>query len=163
MKISKKIFTLLLIIVCALSVIAVPSYANTYDSEKKTDDFTMIEGLTTIHGPEEFGEEQYGPKYEPVCGTYPSHRMMASGLGFVQKQDGSIYIWVGAAWQCTRCKLVMVTEGDLYWWGMTPIGRYATINYWPDDINNNGCYIYGAEHYGYTSENYLPGYKFYLP
>lgn len=162
MKTLKRMFALLLAVICAASLMVVPLYAFTNDSDKTKGDSKIPEGLTIIHGPEEYEEGKPVYRYEPVCGTYHSHRMMASGLGFVQEQDGSVYIWAGAAWQCTRCKLVIVTEGDLYWWGMSPIGKYATINYWPDNINANGCYIYGAEHYGYTSANHLPGYKFYF-
>ena len=100
-------------------------------------------------------------RHEPVCGTYPSHRMMSSGIGYVIKLDGSTYIDAGCAWQCSRCGLVMVTQGDMYSWGMDTIGRYATLH-GQEKINNNGCIIYGADAYGYTSSNSLPGYKFYL-
>ena len=31
-----------------------------------------------------------------------------------------------------------------------------------EPINTNGCQIYGADYYGYTSNNYLNGYKFFL-
>lgn len=101
------------------------------------------------------------PMYEPVCGTYPSHRMMASGIGTV-KRGSEDYILCGAAWQCSRCYLVMVTQGDLFYDGMTTIGRYATLHDIYYEINKYGCYISEADTYGYTSNNYLPGYSFYL-
>ena len=106
-------------------------------------------------------ENTVSPLYEPVCGTHPSHRMVASGFGTVIR-DGEYYISGGAAWQCSRCYLVMVTEGDIYLGEMSPIGRYATWHDIREPINTNGCIINGADYYGYTSRNYLSGYTFYL-
>lgn len=102
------------------------------------------------------------PMYNTVCGSYDHHRMEARGTGTVYKLDKTRYIYMGCAWQCSRCMLVMVTEGDLWYWGMDPIGKYAISGEYPYKINNNGCVIYGADYYGYTSDNYLDGYKFYL-
>jgi hypothetical protein len=88
--------------------------------------------------------------------------MVSSGIGSVYKLDGSAYLVNACAWQCSRCMLVMVTQGDLYSWGMDTIGKYATYHGYKEAINKNGCIIYGADAYGYTANNYLSGYKFYL-
>lgn len=103
------------------------------------------------------------PCYEPVCGMYQYHYMVSSGFGTVYKEDGSTYILLASAWQCKRCMLVMVTEGDIIWGEMTTIGKYATYHGYVDPINTNGCIIWGADHYGYTSNNYLSGYRFVIP
>lgn len=104
--------------------------------------------------------ESISPLYEPVCGTYPSHRMVAKGFGTVYR-DSERYLFLQCAWQCSRCYLVMVTDGDLYYWGMEPIGKYA-IFYADREISDETTVIIDAHYYGYTSNNYLSGYKFYL-
>ncbi len=99
------------------------------------------------------------PCYEPVCGSYSSHSMHSKGWGSVFR-DGETYLFLQSAWQCKRCYLVMVTEGDLFYWGMEPLGYYA-IWYADAPISDTGCIIDGAHYYGYTSNNYLSGYQFY--
>lgn len=150
MKGTIKIISYILIVTIVLSSFVLLANA---ESNNKFADLSIIG--TNVENREE------PLRHEPVCGTYPSHRMMSSGIGYVIKLDGSTYINAGCAWQCSRGGLVMVTEGDMYEWGMDAIGRYATLH-GQEKINNNGCIIYGADSYGYTSSNSLPGYKFYL-
>lgn len=114
-----------------------------------------------LYGPSEPVSESISPHVYEVCAGLPYHKMISSGWGTVFKSDGSSYIRMGCAWQCSNCGVVMVTEGDLYYWGMSTIGKYATLHN-QEPINNNGCQIYGADYYGYTSNNYLNGYKFFL-
>lgn len=119
------------------------------------------EGVTYLHGNNETNFENIVPYAQEVCGGLPYHKMVSSGWGTVYKSDGSTYIWMGCAWQCPNCGLVMVTEGDLYYWGMDVIGRYAILHN-QEPINTNGCVISGADYYGYTSTNSLNGYRFFL-
>lgn len=103
------------------------------------------------------------PQYEPVCGSYASHWMVACGLRYVDNPNGSgYYIYAGSAWQCARCKMVMVTEGDLYWGEMSTIGKYATVHNYADNVNSYALFLSWADHYGYCSTNSLAGYSFHL-
>ena len=124
----------------------------------------IIVTLCMITLPSQFITAQPPLAIEPtvyeVCGVLPYHKMMARGWGTVIKLDHLVYIELGPAWQCPNCGMVMVTEGDLYAWGMDVIGKFAT-SYSPDTINANGCIIYGADYYGYTADNTLNGYKFF--
>lgn len=106
-------------------------------------------------------ESEIVPFYNTVCGSLPYHRMVARGRGYVMKKNKTMWIDNGNAWQCPTCGLVMVTQGDLYAWGMDTIGRYATLHN-QEPTNINGCFIYGADFYGYTSKNRLDGYRFFL-
>ena len=96
-----------------------------------------------------------------VCGGLPYHKLVSSGWGWVYLSNGSLYIDGGCAWQCENCGLVMVTEGDIIFGQMQPIGRWAT-SYSYDPINNNGCIIRGPSATGQTSSSSLNGYKFFI-
>lgn len=122
-----------------------------FNASAVTDNLTIIDN----------GEQTVEPLYEPVCGTYAYHRMVSKGFGTVFDENEEVYLRLQCAWQCSRCLLVMVTEGDLYYWGMEPIGKYAIV-YADFVIADTACIIDEADYYGYTSNNYLPGYKFYL-
>jgi hypothetical protein len=98
-------------------------------------------------------------KAHSVCGDLPYHKMYSSGWGWVYK-NGERYIWGGCAWQCRNCHLVIVTEGDKFYNGMQTIGKYATYQAL-EKINGYGCVIKDANSYGYSSDNKLPGYKFF--
>ena len=153
---KKKLFALML---CVIMLFANSAMAFAADSPENPND-----NITYLYGPSEPSKtntEGISPHVYEVCAGLPYHKMISSGWGTVFKSDGSTYIRGGCAWQCSNCGVVMVTEGDLYYWGMDTIGKYATLHN-QEPINNNGCQIYGADYYGYTSNNYLNGYKFFL-
>ena len=126
------------------------------------DVYRDMENITILYGNHAEVGGEVAPCYEPVCGTNAYHKMMASGWGSVYDLEGNDYIIFGCAWQCEDCMLVMVTEGDLYYWGMDIIGKYATYHGYVDPISIYHTIIYGADAYGYTENNYLEGYKFFL-
>lgn len=109
----------------------------------------------------ENGIENSQPRVATVCGNLSYHKMISSGIGHVYYEDGSRYIYYGAAWQCENCNLVMVTEGDYLLGEMTTIGKWATMGY-DYKINSYGVTIIGASSYGTCNSNTMNGYKFYL-
>lgn len=87
--------------------------------------------------------------------------MRARGIGFVRLSNGTKWITAGACWQCSGCKLVMVTQGDLYQGTMSTIGRYGLM---PCTfvISGYGADIDPPKYYGTCNSNTMSGYKFRL-
>lgn len=142
---------------CALVLCITTLFANSVmaSASEQTDD-----NISYLYGNEN-SKNTIEPFAHEVCGGLPYHKMVSRGWGAVYKADGSVYIDGGCTWQCPNCGLVMVTEGDLYYWGMDVIGKYATLHN-QEPTNINGCVIYGADYYGYTSSTSLDGYRFFL-
>lgn len=107
------------------------------------------EELTVIKTTE---EGFINPSAYTVCGDYTSHYMVTKGTGYVSGPKGYI-IAGGACFQCKRCNLVFISEGDplnVNGYNNT-IGHYITykINYPISD--------YGASlDTSYTSVSQLP-------
>ena len=153
MKKIKKIFVCMLCFIMLFTNSAMVFASDTTDIHN--------DAITCLYGPSETTFADIELCAYEVCAGLPYHKMISRGWGTVFKSDGTAYIRGGCAWQCSNCGVVMVTEGDLYYWGMDVIGKYATLHN-QEPINTNGCQIYGADYYGYTSNNYLDGYKFFL-
>lgn len=118
-------------------------------------------GLTYLKGEHScYVQSPVQPRANTVCGGLTYHKMMSSGMGFVDI-NGQRYITGGAAWQCSNCKLVMVTEGDYYMGTMSAIGKWATM-YANENISGNGVYIDGPSSYGTCNSSTMSGYKFFL-
>lgn len=150
---KKKIFSLLLAGVLSCAFVLTAS-ASELSSE--------YEGLTIIDNTEcECHSDGVAPCYATVCGNNSYHKMMSSGIGHVYLSNGTKYINYGAAWQCSNCDLVMVTEGDYYYGQMSTIGKWATAQY-DETINQNGVVIIGPSSYGSCNSTSMSGYKFYL-
>ena len=101
------------------------------------------------------------PDAYDICKGYSYHKMVSCGWGHVYLSDGSCYIRGGAAWQCERCWLVMVTEGDFYYGQMSVIGKWAQENY-AYKADGGHVIIEPAIHYGTCNSTTMSGYKFYL-
>lgn len=150
----------LIVCVLTLGMVAAMSPVNILAAETiHVHEDIGMENLTIL-GADKDGDNGVAPCYNTVCGNYASHRMVARGFGYVDNPNGTSYITAGCAWQCSRCMLVMVTEGDLYYTGMDIIGKYATYSGYSYPINTNGCLIHLADYYGYTANTYLDGYQF---
>ncbi len=117
-------------------------------------------GLTYIHGDSSVCNDCQ-PLAVEVRGGLTYHRMLSSGTGFVDLADGTSYIVGGAAWQCSNCNLVMVTEGDYYNGTMTTIGKWATLPF-DEKISLNGVIIDTPANYGVCNSSTMNGYKFFL-
>ncbi len=100
-------------------------------------------------------------KVHEVCAGLPYHKMYSSGWCTVYK-NGKKYIGSGACWKCRNCNTVIVTEGDRYYWGADPIGKYAVYSLKPGESVNYLNVIYNANSYGSTRSSSLNGYKFYF-
>lgn len=118
-------------------------------------------GLTFLYSEEApCSDNTIQPMAYEVCGGLSYHKMMSTGIGFADV-NGSRYITGGAAWQCSNCKLVMVTEGDYYYGQMTTIGKWATM-YADEKVSGTGVYILVPSAYGYCASSSMDGYKFFL-
>ena len=149
-------------LVLALALLLVPFDVNAAENDSTIDMHNTGDVLLVDDCSECLEENsEIAPQYEPVCGSYAYHHMNSSGFGTVMKNN-SAYLTNASAWQCSRCLLVMVTEGDLVYGTMTTIGKYAILYNVADPINKNGVFIGQADYYGYTSSNSLSGYRFYL-
>lgn len=81
-------------------------------------------------------------KAPEVCNGYSKHDMLSNGYGTVYKgvyPDTSNLAFSGAAWQCTRCREVVITEYDPL--EARYVGYYAFWN--PGyKITNNRTYLW---------------------
>ena len=136
----KKMFAIVLALTL-LMTLGVSAYAMPIDGSVDTE----AEVLNAIE-----------PRVPEVCGGLPYHKLISSGWGRVYLSSGSLYIDGGCAWQCANCGLVMVTQGDIIYGQMQPIGKWA-ISYSYDPISGNGCVIRGPISTGQTSSNSLNG------
>ena len=98
------------------------------------------------------------PDYQDVCHGLPYHRMYANGWCDVYK-NGQKYIDWGCLWKCEYCNQVLVTEGDIYYGGAEPIGKYATCTLSDGQSVNYLNRIDQASYYGYTKATDLATYK----
>lgn len=124
-----------------------------YDTVRAAD----INEVSVIHQEE---DDTIVKRVNTVCGGLPYHKMKPHGWGTVIV-NGSTYIDRGALWQCDNCHLILVTQGDYYMGSMSTIGRWATLPY-PETVTSTITYINPPSSYGYTSDNYLNGYKFFI-
>lgn len=96
------------------------------------------------------------PYYEAHCGNYATHDMLSRGHGTLYDTSaGKTVFALGAAFQCTRCYLVCVTQGEP---PSQAIGYWAT--YQPNEqISSNGAVIYTSD-YSHTNAKTLAGMTF---
>ena len=114
-------------LVLALALLLVPFDVNAAENDSTIDMHNTGDVLLADDCSECLEENsEIAPQYEPVCGSYAYHHMNSSGFGTVMKNN-SAYLTNASAWQCSRCLLVMVTEGDLVYGTMTTIGKYAIV------------------------------------
>ena len=53
------------------------------------------------------------PRYVPACGSHATHDMLSAGWGSIYNVDTNQYVVSGGAcFQCTRCYLVLVCQGE---------------------------------------------------
>ena len=98
------------------------------------------------------------PMYQDVCHGLPYHSVRAHGWCTVYR-NGKIYINNGCMWKCDYCNDVLVTEGDKYYYGTDPIGKYASYTLKEGESLTHINYILNASYYGYTKDKELPTYK----
>lgn len=110
------------------------------------------EQLTHIHAEENESYAGSNARINTVCGNYTSHYMVSKGIGIVVGTKGDL-IPFGSCFQCSRCNLVFICEGDplLVNGYDATIGRYATTKV-AEPISNNGAVMY----VGYSSLSQLP-------
>lgn len=149
----KKIFIALCV---AISINMIPIMAFAAEPEH------FLSGETTfIQENENSINEATIKRVNTVCAGLPYHKMRSHGWGTVTLSNGSKYIDHGALWQCDNCHLILVTEGDYVLGRMETIGRWATLPY-SESVSSTITYINPPANYGYTSNNYLDGYKFFI-
>ena len=135
------IMAVMIAILCTYNASASPEMSN-----QQTIDENQSENATIL-------------RVNTVCNGLPHHYMRAHCWGNVTLRDGTAYIVLGALWQCQYCHLIMVTEGDMYLGQMSTIGKWALLPF-PEPVTAQVTFINPPSAYGYTSSNYMNGYKF---
>lgn len=136
----KKCITALFLLFTALMIFVTPAYA-----EEKSN--ISLDNLTVLHG---------SARYEPVCGQYATHDMKSRGFGYLEDTRGNKIFSVESCFQCTRCYLVLVCQGE------PTLGE--SIGYWAtydakEPTNVNGTYVV-TDNYYYTTDTTLYGMSF---
>lgn len=117
--------------------------------------------LTVIRATEDDSVE---PIVNLACGSYATHRMISKGTGYVAGKTNYL-IKSGACFQCSRCNVVLICEGDplnVNGYDNT-IGHYITqtASY---QISNYGGIIEtnytSISQLAYCGSNKLSGYTF---
>lgn len=103
-------------------------------------------------------EDSVSPYAVNHCGNYANHDMLAHGWGDIVNVDtGKTVVSRGACAQCTRCNLIIVTQGEpqsqplgyyTTWQPNEPLSSYVTV------IRQSGANI------KYTSSKTLEGMSF---
>ena len=109
---KKRSVRLLLGLVLCLSLMT-----NVLES-KAADQVGLIHTDATFLGLEDGGAV---PRYEPHCGRYATHDMLANGWATVFYHEGGTAFSLGCQHQCTRCFLVIATQNE-------PVS--SSIGYW---------------------------------
>lgn len=107
--------------------------------------------------PEIESHSDFGPMAVEVCNGYASHDTVSKGAGVLYRgvypdTSNRVFPGTGAAWQCSRCRIVLITQFEPLMTGY--VGYYGSFN--PGYIISSNITTMWTNEVYYTSGSKVP-------